>query len=333
MIKGKIKPIALFIAVGLLYFVPMPDYYMHVIILTLFYAFLGTAWNLMSGFGGRLSLGHAAFIAVGAYTSILLFTKLGISPWLGMIVGAMIAVLLVTVIGYPSFRFGIRGPYFALASVALAEIVRDIITASRGFTGGSLGISLPYQRTALSVLQFDERHYYFIWVLILWGAAIAITLGLERLRYFLAAVREDEDAASAAGVSVVGTLLKAAWISASLAAVGGVFYAQYYRYIDPHSVGGFPISLMIAVVAVVGGSGKIYGPTLGAFILVPLTEYLRLTFGNVVPGIHLLIYGIVVILCILYLPSGLISLPSKLNFRWPKKFSDKTTVKVGEENG
>lgn len=330
--KEKSKPVALFLVVGLLYFIPMPDYYMHVVILAVFYAFLGTAWNLLSGFGGRLSLGHAAFVGVGAYTSILLFTEFEISPWLGMIVGAILATLLITVIGYPSFRFGIRGPYFALASVALAEIVRDVITASRGVTGGSLGISLPYQPTSLAVLQFDDRHYYFIWVLILWGAALAITLGLEKLRYFLAAVREDEDAASAAGVSVVGTLLRAAWISAALVALGGVFYVQYYRYIDPHSVGGFQLSLMIAVVTVVGGSGKIYGPTLGAFILVPLTEYLRLTFGGIVPGIHLLIYGVVVILCILFLPSGIISLPDKLNLRWPLKFFNKDKVKEGENN-
>ncbi len=307
------------VALLALYFLPLIVFVKHILILTLFYAFLGTGWNLMCGYAGRLSLGHAAFVAVGAYTSIMLFRSFNLTPWLGMLVGGVVAVIVMLLIAYPSFRFGLKGPYFTLASIAVAEIVHNLLIYGREYTGGSLGLSLPYVPTSLAQFQFDGKGEYYLVILAFWLIAMFITVKMERTRYYLEAIREDEDAASALGISVNKNLIVAACISAFLVAVGGTFYGQYFRYIDPYSIAGFSLSLNMALVVVIGGSGTIFGPTIGAFLLIPLTELLRMSLGAQLPGLHLFLYGILLVVCIIYLPKGIASLPGIIKAKKEKK--------------
>lgn len=290
-------------------FIPMPVYYKHVLILTLFYAYMGTAWNIMCGYAGRLSLGHAAFAAIGAYTTLILYRGFELSPWLGMLVGGVCAVCVMMIIAYPCFRFGLKGPYFTLASIAMMEIVQNLLTYFRGVTGGSLGLSLPYKPTNLALFQFDGKETYYLIILLFWAIAIFLVWKMERTRYYLQAIREDDSAAAALGISVNKNLVKAAAISAFLVAIGGAFYIQYFRYIDPYTIAGFGMSLNLALVAIIGGSGTIFGPTIGAFILIPLSEFLRLSAGTHLPGIHLFVYGVLLIVTIIYLPKGIASIP------------------------
>jgi len=301
------------------YFIPMPVYVKHVCILTLFYAYMGTAWNLMCGYAGRLSLGHAAFAAIGAYTSLLAFKMVGITPWLGMIVGGIFAVCIMLLIAYPCFRFGLKGPYFTLASIAMAEIIQNLLTALRDVTGGSLGLSLPYMPTSLAMFQFDEKNQYYLIILLLWLLALFIIWKLERRRYYLEAIREDEAAASALGISVNKNLILAASISAFMVAIGGTFYVQYFRYIDPYSIAGFGMSLNMALVAIIGGSGTLLGPTIGAVILIPISEILRLSVGAQLAGLHLFVYGVLLIITIIYLPKGITSIPKLIQERKTRK--------------
>lgn len=307
------------VALLAVYFLPLVIFAKHILILTLFYAFLGTGWNLMCGYAGRLSLGHAAFAAVGAYTSIFLFKEFNLTPWLGMLVGGLFAVLVMLLIAYPSFRFGLKGPYFTLASIAVAEIVHNLLIYGRDFTGGSLGLSLPYVPTSLALFQFDGKELYYLVILAFWLLAVFLTVKMERTRYYLEAIREDEDAAAALGISVNKNLIIAACISAFLVAIGGTFYGQYFRYIDPYSIAGFSLSLNMALVVVIGGSGTIFGPTIGAFVLIPLTEILRMSLGSQYPGLHLFLYGILLVVCIIYLPKGIASLPGIIRARNDKK--------------
>lgn len=309
------------------YFLPLTVFAKHVLVLTLFYAFMGTGWNLMCGYAGRLSLGHAAFVAVGAYTSLLLFSHLGLTPWIGMIAGGLVAVVVMLLIAYPSFRFGLIGPYFTLASIAVAEIVHYLLIYGRDITGGSLGMSLPYVKettviNSLINLQFDSKEPYYLVILAFWLAAVFITWKMERTRYYLEAIREDEDAAAALGISVNKNLIIAACISAFMVAVGGTFYVQYFRYIDPYSIAGFTLSLNMALVAVIGGSGTLFGPTIGAFLLIPLTEVLRMSLGAQIPGLHLFLYGILLVACIIFLPKGIASLPGIIRAKRARKSAD-----------
>lgn len=297
------------------YFLPLQVFVKHILILTLFYAFLGTGWNLMCGYAGRLSLGHAAFVAVGAYTTLLLYKDFNITPWIGMLIGGALAVGVMMLIAYPSFRFGLKGPYFTLASIAVAEIVHNLLVYFREYTGGSLGMSLPYQPTSLALFQFDGKEPYYLIILAFWLIAVFITWKMERTRYYLEAIREDQDAAAALGISVNKNLIIAACISAFLVAVGGAFYTQYFRYIDPYSIAGFTLSLNMALVVVIGGSGTILGPTIGAFIIIPLTELLRMSLGSTLPGLHLFLYGVLLIVCIIFLPKGLASIPNIIKAR------------------
>ena len=317
------KPLVIFIILTLALviagFSPIPVYVKHVLILTLLYAYMGTAWNLMCGYAGRLSLGHSAFVAIGAYTTIILFRQITLSPWLGMLMGGLLAVGVMLLIAYPCFRFGLKGPYFTLASIAVMEIVQNLLTSMRDLTGGSLGLSLPYKPTSLFLFQFDGKEPYFLIILVLWFIAVALVWKMERTRYYLEAIREDQDAAAALGISVNKNLIKSAVISAFLVGIGGAFYVQYFRYIDPATVGGFSIALNLALVAIIGGSGTILGPTIGAVLLIPLSEVLRMTVGSQLPGLHLLVYGILLVITIIYLPKGIVSIPGIIRARKIRK--------------
>lgn len=293
--------------------------HLNIAILVLLYAALAQAWNILGGYAGQVSLGNAVFLGIGAYTSTLLLVKLGVTPWLGMLIGAGLAAGFAVAVGYPVFRLG--GHYFAIATIALAEIVLAIFT-NWDFVGGAVGIQLPLARDAAGLatdswmyLQFNQSRapYYYIAL----GLLVLITLAtwmLERSKigYYLRAIKNDQQAARALGVDVLHYKLIAIAISAAFTAMIGTFYAQYLLFIDPETTMRLELSVLIALVAILGGVGTVAGPLLGAALLVPASELLRGQFGGASNAIDLVLYGGLIVLISVFQPSGLIGLVQRL---------------------
>jgi branched-chain amino acid transport system permease protein len=281
----------------------------HLMIMIFLYGALAVAWNLLAGYCGQISLGHAVFFGLGAYTSSLLVREAALTPWVGMLVGAAVAVAVSQVIGYPVFR--LRGHYFAIATIAVGEIVQAIFI-NWEWTGGARGLYLPLKRPDSWLnLQFhtSKAPYYYI-ALGLLALALAVSARVERTRtgYRFRAVREDQDAAASLGVHVAREKLRAMALSAALTALGGAFYAQYVLYIDPESVFPLSLSILICLVAVVGGVGTLWGPVLGAAILVPLSEGTRIWLGGSGKALDLVIYGGLIMVISAVQPAGLLGL-------------------------
>lgn len=307
--------IALFLILLVLPLVISSPYWLHVIIMILFWAFLGSSWNIIGGFAGRLSLGHGAFVATGAYTSSLMFKYLGVSPWFGLIIGGLAAALLGFLVGYPTLR--LRGAYYALSTVAFAEGIRTILTNTTDIgswhTGGAEGFIVPLLGDTPLYMQFNSKAPYYYIILSLLVMVILLCLKIEKTKfgYYLTALREDEDAAAMIGVDTTKVKVKAAVLSAFLAGVGGVFYAQLIRYLEPNAVAGALLSNQIVFLVIVGGKGTVFGPILGAIILTIISEVSRTMFHQVM-GLHLFIYGIVVVLIVMFKPAGVIDIFSNL---------------------
>jgi branched-chain amino acid transport system permease protein len=284
-------------------------------VLVLLFALLGTAWNLLGGYAGQISFGHAVFFGTGAYASTLLLTKLGITPWVGMFVGAALAALVAVVAGLPTFR--LAGHYFAIATIVVAEIARTVVRNTDAI-GGARGLFLPILPTAAVNYEFHETRmpYYFI-ALALLMSSLLVTVLVERRRvgYYLLAIREDATAARSVGVRVLRYKLAAAALSAALTALGGTFYAQYVLFIDADSVFPLSLSILIALVAILGGAGRTYGPLLGACLLIPLAEITRIQLGGTGRGTDLVIYGALIVLISVVQPGGLAALMDTLRRR------------------
>lgn len=285
-------------------------YVVHVLILVLFFAFLGAAWNILGGYAGQFSFGHAGFFGIGAYTSTLLLTRVGVSPWIGLPAGGLLAAAFGCGAGSLAFRYGLRGPYFALVTLAFAEMLR-LVAVNWPAVGGPMGILIPLPRggDALGRLQFREKLPYYYLILALLGVALWLTRRIERSRlgYALLAIRENEDAAEASGVDTRGAKLWAMGISAFLTALGGSFYAQYFSFIDPTLTFGVSVSVEILLRPIVGGPGTVLGPLVGSLVLTPLSELTRgLIRGR--PGVDVMVYGAILVLVISFLPRGLVGL-------------------------
>src|SRR5262245_40425909 len=224
------------IALVLLLVVPplLPKYFLEVLISVLFWAYLGSAWNLLGGYGGQFSFGHAAFFGIGAYTSTLLLLHAGLTPWLGMLAGGVLAALYGLVVGFLSFRYGLRGPYFSLVTLAFAEMLR-VVAVNWKAVGSLLGLGIPSRGSVPGMFLFASKLGYYYVMLAMTLAALGITWGIARSRlgYALVAVRENEDAAEAAGLDTLGVKLSGMIVSSFLTALGGTFYAQYVAYIGP----------------------------------------------------------------------------------------------------
>jgi branched-chain amino acid transport system permease protein len=302
-VAGRV--LAVLAALALLAAPPLlPKYFLEVLISILFFAYLGLAWNLLGGYAGQFSFGHAAFFGIGAYTSTLLLLRFGLSPWLGMLVGGLFATCFGLFEGYLSFRYGLRGPYFSLVTLAFAEMLR-VVTVNLKVVGSSLGLVIPSHANALLFVFADKLPYYYV-IAGMTAAALTITqlVARSRLGYCLVAVRENEDAAEAAGVDARGAKLRAMAISAFLTALGGTFYAQYFAYIDPTITFGPAISIQGLLPAIVGGAGTVVGPLLGSFVLTPVSELTRAALRGRA-GADIMLYGLVLILVISFLPQGL----------------------------
>jgi branched-chain amino acid transport system permease protein len=300
------------VGIGVLVLLPFlgaPDYFMHILIQVLIWAFVYTSWAVMGRFG-IVSLGHGAFMGIGAYAVALLWNFFGVTPWLGIPIGIILAVFLALLVGYPCFRFRIVGHYFALVTLALGEVVRLTIIALRDYTGGSLGLTPNRygEGTSWYALQFADKEYFYAIALIVWLAGIGLWVLVERsmMRYALIAVEEDEDAAASVGIHVTVQKLYITALSAALTALGGGLYMLYQAYVNPNSVSGIVVSLHIVFAAIVGGMFIALGPTVGALFTIALSEGLRISFGAEIIGLDNTIYGILLILFIIFLPKGIL---------------------------
>jgi len=288
----------------------------HVLIQILMAAYLGYCWNVLGGFAGQLSFGHALFMAVGAYTSTLLLLGAGVSPWLGMVAGGLLAAALGVFIGYLSFRYGIRGTYFGLVTLAFAEIARNV-ALNWNSIGGAMGLYIPIRSNDMWNLKFVDKAGYYHVALGFLLLALGVTAWLERSRvgHCLLAIRENEDAARALGVNVMRGKLLATAISAFMTALGGTLYAHYVTFIDPHTLLNMNMAIEIMIYAIVGGIGTLWGPLLGAAVLVPLAEVMRASLGKSYAGIHLVVYGAVLMAIVMFAPDGLVGLLRRFGAR------------------
>ncbi|MBI2217441.1 MAG: branched-chain amino acid ABC transporter permease [Candidatus Rokubacteria bacterium] len=294
-------------ALGVLLALPavVSSYVLTILIFIFFYAFLGQAWNVVGGYAGQLSVGHAAFLGVGAYASAVLAQEVGLSPWLGMFVGGALAGALGAVIGYLGFRFGLRGFYFVLLTVAFAEVCRIVVNNVEA-VGGAVGFYITFTGDPRQFQFRDNRAWYYV-TLVLMLAATGIVALIERRRFgvYLAAIREDESAAEALGVDTLRYKMLAMIVSSFLTGVGGTFYACYLLSLQPNAVFGIPLSVEIIIRPIVGGSGTLLGPILGSFILTPLAEVSRYYLGQGGwHGAHLIAYGVLLVAVVLFLPEG-----------------------------
>jgi len=287
-------------------------YPLHLMVMGLLWAFIYTSWSIM-GRLGMVSFGHGAFLGVGAYTVVLLWNLWGISPWIGAVVAVAITLVLAFMIGYPCFRFRIVGHYFALVTLALSEVVRLIIVGLRDQTGGSLGITPKSAMTdgatvSISALQFSNKLVWFYIMVGCWLFALYVWRRVDQSmqRLALQAISEDEDAASSVGIDVNRTKLAVTLLSAAMTCVGGVLYAQYQLYINPETVSGIGISLQMVFGVIAGGMFVMLGPTVGAVFLLVLSESLRVLIGNEILGVDITIYGLLLILFIIYMPKGIL---------------------------
>ena len=286
-------------------------YVQNILILTLMYAALSQSWNILSGYCGQISLGHALYFGLGAYTTALLFMKFGVLPWFGMLAGGVIAAIIAMGLGYPFFR--LRGHYFVIATIVIAEIGL-LLFQNWEWAGAAMGITVPVRGDSWLKFQFMRSKLpYFYFALVLCSLAWFVTWWLEDSKwgFWWRAVKDNPEAAESLGVVVFNSKMGAAAVSAFLVAIGGAFYAQFLAYIDPESVMGFQFSLLMALPAVLGGIGTLWGPVLGAAILIPMTELTRSYIGGSGRGVDLIVYGTLIVLISLALPQGLVSLFSR----------------------
>jgi branched-chain amino acid transport system permease protein len=289
-------------------FVHREPYHLHILVLILIWSFAYTSWSIMGRFG-LVSLGHGGFMGVGAYVTALLWNHLGVSPWIGIPVGMVAAGVLALIVAYPCFRFRITGHYFVLVTLALSGIVLQVITATRDYTGGSLGLTPNRAKGShLLALQFDDKITWYFIALFVWVVGLLVWRWIDRSmsRYAMEAISEDEDAAAAAGVNVTAEKLKITLISALMTALAGALYCQYQMFITPDTVSGISVSLQMVFAVIVGGLYVSLGPTIGAVITIMLAEILRIGFGTKAVGWDNLVYGVLLVVFIIFLPKGIL---------------------------
>jgi len=304
------------------------NYITYIVTQMLFFAYLGQAWNIMCGYTGQLSFGHAAFFGIGAYTSSILFLRLGLTPWVGMFLGGGLAFLVGLGLGSVAFRSGVRGVFFALVTLTTGELFRLLALFFESLTGGAEGILLPFVGNKPLLFSFGVHqkymYYYTMLAMLLGCTYLAYWIKKIRFGYYLTAIRENEDAAETLGINAVKLKIIAIGISAGLTALGGTFYVQLYQHFEPEEVFGPMRSFEIIFPVIVGGGGNVLGPPLGAFVLQFFEETTRTFMPASLHGVHRMIYGIILVLMIMYLPSGLIKLLEDWKDRVVKKYGIKT---------
>ena len=287
------------------------NYPLHMLIQVLLWGFVYTGWSIM-GRLGMVSFGHGAFLGIGAYVVVMGWNQWGLTPWIGLPIALALTAIIAFLIGYPCFRFKIVGHYFALVTLALSEVTRLLIVALRDQTGGSLGVTPKTALTdtsySLVALQFSNKLVWFYVVLAVWLAGLWVWKKVDASmgRLALEAISQEEDAAASIGINVTRLKLRVTLISALMTCVGGVLYAQYQAYVNPDTVSGIGISLQMVFGVIAGGMYVRLGPTVGAAFTLLLAEGLRLMFGNSMHALDSTIYGLMLVLFIIYMPKGIL---------------------------
>jgi branched-chain amino acid transport system permease protein len=321
-------------------FVKKP-YVLHMGVMLFLAIIQGQAWNVVGGYAGQYSVGHAAYFGVGAYTTMMLLQTWGMPPWYGIGLAMANAVILSVLIGSITFR--LRGPYFVLASIAMAEIVRLTALYFKGFTHGAEGIlldSIPSLTLFGTEIEFVSKRPFYYLGLGLAVMTVIVNWGVQhsKLGYYFQAIREDQDAAHSLGINLTLYKSVALAISAALTALAGGFYAMFVKFIDPNTVFGIEISIQLLLTCITGGIGTIVGPVIGALVLVPIAETLRNPKGLTQLGLlspdsaippfieghglsnaHLLVYGVLMVVVVLYAPDGVLGLVKKVFRKRPAK--------------
>jgi len=296
--------------VALLACVPLltaSNVFLNFMVVALLIALVGQGWNVLGGYGGQYSFGHAAFFGTGAYVTAILQVHYGVNAWLGLVIGIAAGALVGAITGSLSFRSGLRGSYFALVTLAFAEVLR-IVASVAPITGAGVG-TLVKLDLRWEAFQFQSRAPFY-WIILAFVAASLVLVKLmevSRFGAYLAAVRENEDAAKAIGIDVFRVKLAAMTLSAAITAAGGCFYAQYFLFLDAGIAYGPWISVEALLAPIIGGIGTVYGPLLGALVVKTLGEITKLATGDA-PGLDLVIYGCVLILVVAFAPRGIAGL-------------------------
>lgn len=303
------------IAVGLCTWVLESGVWLNFLMMTLYATLLAQSWNLLGGYGGQFSFGHALFFGTGAYVQAIAQLSHGLNPWLALPLAIGVAGLVGLFVGALTFRYGLKGSYFALVTLAFAEVFR-ILALSVDFTGGGVGLMVPLQESFAN-MQFASRKGYIVLILCFVVAALLVTAWLRHSRFgaYLQAVRDNEDAARAVGVDPYRIKLGAITLSGAFMGAAGAFYVQVFQYIDPAIVYGPATSVEALVAAIVGGMGTLWGPVLGAAVLHLLSDLTRNLFGQL-PGINMVIYGTVLILIVMFLPRGIAGMGQSVRAVW-----------------
>lgn len=302
--RGYIGLLAL-TSILLVPFATQSPFVYHLAIQVCVFAGLATAWNIVGGFAGQLSLGHAVFYGIGSYSAGLLVAKFGISPWIGMFAGAAVSSVVALLIAYPTLR--LRGPFFSLATIAFLEVVRLMVVHLDGLTGGSAGLNVPLQ-VGLQWMIFREKWAYLLVAFGFFVLTLMVSWVIRQSRFgfYLIAVREREDAARAVGVNAVRAKIAAAVISAVLTSLIGSFHGMYLTFLEPSSAFSLELSIQIAMFALIGGMGTVVGPVIGTVLVLPVAELARgwlSAFGN---GTHGFVYGMLLVFVVLFFPRGLV---------------------------
>jgi branched-chain amino acid transport system permease protein len=285
----------------------LDKYALGIFVMIFYWAFVGQSWNVLTGYTGHISLGHALYIGIGAYATTYLAQTFGLSPWIGMFVGGIIAVLFALALGFLGFRFGMRGVYFVIMTIAFAEITRLIVSHVEAL-GSFSGIFLDFSPSFWNFQFRGNLPYYYISLGFMVASLIAVRLiEISKLGRFMVAIREDEEAAQALGVNSFKYNMMAIAISAFMTSLAGAFYANYIYYLHPNTLFGMGTSIELILRPIVGGLGTLFGPVIGSFILTPLSEISRAYFAKGgLEGLHLILYGALTILVVLFMPRGII---------------------------
>jgi len=323
-----IAPLAGLVILLVLPFFITSNYIIAVLIICMAFSVFAVAWNIVGGYGNQVSWASAAFVAVGAYTNFIFALEFGISPFLSLPLGIAISYVLATLIGYGSFR--LRGAYFAIATIAFAEAFRSMIQYFRGITRGSIGLFITYRGNDFWRLSFsNDRPFYYMFIVLLALALLFCNWFVKsKTGYYLSCIKGDEDAAESLGIETFKIKLRAFQASAVMMSVGGAFYASFLTSISPASTASFNLSIMIGIAAIIGGVGTLWGPVLGAFIIVPLIEISGILLGAA--GASNMLYGFLLVVMVMFRPGGLITFLYALRDKIRKRAMSKQSAAGGK---
>jgi branched-chain amino acid transport system permease protein len=285
----------------------LDNYALGIFIMIFYWAYVGQSWNVLTGYTGHISLGHALYIGIGAYATTYLAQTIGLTPWIGMFLGGFIAVAIALFLGFLGFRFGLRGVYFVIMTIAFAELARLAVSHIEAL-GSFTGIFLDFNPSFYNFQFRGNMPYYYIALGFMVASLIAVRIiEVSKVGRFIVAIREDEEAAQALGVNTFKYNMIAIAISAFMTSLAGAFYANYIFYLHPNSLFGMSLSIELILRPIVGGLGTLFGPVIGSIILTPLSEISRAYFAKGgLEGLHLILYGVLTILVVLFMPKGIV---------------------------